>query len=238
LARKIKSRLIKYTILCICLSFSACNDFSCKGLTCGPSLRNYTASDRIEKINNEISNLLKNEKDTKVRLRLGDLNEQLATIYIDKEDLDNALFHIDSAFKYGRNTPYLNYLAGLVYGNRGAKTGSKDEVDKAEKYYRQAVSLKKDYIDAWYSLAVLLFLYKNERDEPIKILEKIYTQSRSNYRVRFALGRFYYESDRKEDALEIYKTLQVDLEKLPDSPMTREYLSNCRENIQRIMAEI
>ncbi len=231
---RIRHYFTQAALLCICTLIFGCNDFNCSG----SSLRRYEVSDRIEKINKEISALNKNEKDSKARARLGDLHEQLATIYLDKEDFDTALSHINKAFEYGRNNPYLHYIAGLVYGNRGAKTGSKPEIDRAEKYYRQAAAMKENYGDAWYSLAVLLFLYKNEREEPIKIMEKLYVKSRSNYRVRFALGRFYYESDRKEDALEIYKALQVDLEKSPDSAMMRDYLKISKENINKIQREV
>jgi tetratricopeptide (TPR) repeat protein len=237
LTAETKYKIIKYILLCFCILFPACSDFNCKKIIPGSSLRNYGPSDRIEKINKEIAILEKKDKEPVTRKRLGDLNEQLASIYMEKEDLDTTLFHVNNAFKYGRDNPYLNYLAGLVYGNRSAKTGSKDELDKAEKFFRQAVDMKKDYDDAWYSLAVLLFLYKNEREEPIKIIEKIVSRSRSNFRARFTLGRFYYESGRKEDALEIYNILQADLKKLPKSQMAMEYLKSSEENIQKIQDE-
>jgi tetratricopeptide (TPR) repeat protein len=233
-----RNRLLTRIIpLCLCLTVFACGDVKCKDMTSSP-LRTYGAPERIEKINKEIASLEKNDKDEKSKIRLGDLHEQLASIYFEKEEFDTSLLHINTAFAYKRNTPYLNYIAGLIYGNKGAKSGSKLEIAKAEQYYRQAISLKNDYNEALKALAILLFFYKKEREEPIKIMEGIYERSRFDYHARFTLGRFYYESGRKEDALDVYLALQSDLEKLPKSPIIEEYLLNCTNNIRKIRAEI
>ncbi|MBN2402044.1 MAG: hypothetical protein JXN64_06570 [Spirochaetes bacterium] len=233
-----KHQINRIIPLCLCLSAFACGDVNCKEIMSGSPLRRYDVSDRIEKINKEIAYLEKNDKDEQATTRLGDLHEQLATIHLEKEDIETALLHINKAFAYKRNNPYLNFIAGLVYGNKGAKSGSKYEIEKAEHYYRQAISLKNDYNEALQALSILLFFYKNEREEPIKIMEGIYERLPSNYRARFTLGRFYYESGKKEDALAVYTALQSDLEKLPDSPIIREMLNNSSSNIQRIQAEI
>ena len=233
----IKRHYIKCALFFLCIVIYGCGDLSCKDIT-SSSLRRYEASDRIETINKEITILQKKDNDLNAIARLGDLNEQLATIYLEKEDFSTALLHINKAFENKRNTPYLNFMAGLAHGNIGAKSGSKDEISQAEKYYRHAIELKENYEEAWYALAVLLFLYKNERKEPIKILEDLCGRSPWYYTARFALGRFYYESGRKEDALNIYLALQTDLEKLPNSPVIREYIQNSSENIQRIRAEM
>ena len=232
-----KRLFIRFIPLFLCLMVFACGDVKCKDMTSSP-LRTYGAPERIEKINKEITSLEKNEKDEKSMIRLGDLHEQLASIYLEMEDYDTSLLYINKAFAYKRNTPYLNYIAGLIYGNKGAKSGSKSEIAKAEQYYRQAITLKNDYHEALKALAILLFFYKKEREEPIKIMEGIYQRSRFDYHGRFMLGRFYYESGRKEDALDVYLVLQSDLEKLPKSPIIEEYLKNCTNNIRKIRAEI
>jgi tetratricopeptide (TPR) repeat protein len=233
-----KHRITAKLLLLLSMTFFACKDTGCKDIMKGSSLRRYDVSDRIEKINKEISLLEKNDKDQQSVIRLGDLHEQLATIYIEKEDLDTALIHVDKAFTYRRNNPYLNYLAGLIYGNKGAKSGLKDEINKSEGYYRRAITLKHNYDEALYGLAILLFLYKNERPEPILILEELYKRTPSYYQARFALGRFYYESGRKEEALDIYSILRTDLNKLPDSQIIRTYIESCNANIQKIQNEI
>jgi tetratricopeptide (TPR) repeat protein len=238
MSKHTKKRLFTRIIpLIVCLIAFACDDVKCKGMS-GSSLRQYGPEERIEKINKELASLEKNPKDEKAITRLGDLHEQLATIYLDKEEFDTALLHINKAFSYKRNNPYLNYMAGLIYGHWATKSNSKDDIAKAENYYRQAIALKKDYTDALHALAMLLFFSKKERQEPIKIIEGIYEQFPSNYRVRFTLGRFYYESGRKQDALDIYTALRLDLEKLPDSPIKQEFLTNCINNIKKVQAEL
>ncbi|MFH0974532.1 MAG: hypothetical protein V1874_01975 [Spirochaetota bacterium] len=235
---KTKHHICAKILLLLGLTFLACKDTGCKDIMKGSSLRRYDVSDRIEKINKEISVLEKNDKDEKSAIRLGDLHEQLATIYIEKEDIDTALVHVDKAFGYRRNNPYLNYLAGLIYGNKGAKSGLKDEINKSEEYYRRAINLKSNYDEALYGLAILLFLYKNERDEPILILEALYKRRPSYYEARFALGRIYYESARVQEALGVYMALENDLNKLPDSPIINNYKENCANNIRRIRSEM
>jgi TolA-binding protein len=239
MSKYIKKRLFTRIIpLCLCLIVTACDDVKCKNPMSGSPLRQYGESERIEKINKEITSLEKNFKDEKAIARLGDLYEQLASIYFDKEDLETSLLHANRAFAYKRNTANLNYIAGVIYGNKGAKSGSKEEIAKAEQYYRQAISIKKDYNQALQALAILLFFYKKERKEPIKIMEEIYERSRFDYRARFTLGRFYYEAGKKEDALDVYLALQSELEKLPKSPIIQEYLINCEKNIKKIRAEM
>jgi tetratricopeptide (TPR) repeat protein len=236
---KSKRKLFSVNIIpfFLCLVIYGCGDFNCKEMS-SSSLRRYGAQERIEKINKEVTSLEKNAKDQKTIERLGDLHEQLATIYLDEENFDASLTNINKAFYYKRNTPYLNYLAGLIYGNFATKSGSKDDVAKAEQYYRKAIELKNDYTEALHALAMLLFFSKKERQEPIKIVEGLYERNPSNYRVRFTLGRFYYESGRKQDALDVYTALRVDLQKAPDSPIIQEFLNNCINNIKKIRAEL
>jgi tetratricopeptide (TPR) repeat protein len=232
-----KTIYVKIIPIFLCLNLFGCGDFSCKDMS-SSSLRRYGAPERIEKINKEISSLEKGTKDEKTTERLGDLHEQLATIYLDQEEYDSSLTHINKAFYYKRNTPYLNYLAGLIYGNFATKSGSKDDAAKAEQYYKKAIELKNDYTEALHALAMLLFFSKKERQEPIKIVEGLYEKNPSNYRVRFTLGRFYYESGRKQDALDVYNALRVDLQKAPDSPIIQEFLNNCINNIKKIKGEL
>ncbi len=229
--------LSKIIPLLLSLTLYACGDLNCRDMT-SSSLRRYGAPERIEKINKEITSLEKNKNDAKAIERLGDLHEQLATIYLDQDDFNNALANINKAFFYKRNTPYLNYLAGLIYGHFSTKSGSKEDVEKAEQYYRKAIELKNDYTEALHALAMLLFFSKKERNEPIKIVEDLYVKHPSNYRVRFTLGRFYYESGRKQDALDVYNALMIDLQKAPESPIIKEFLDNCNINIKKIRAEL
>jgi tetratricopeptide (TPR) repeat protein len=214
-----------------------CGDVKCKDTKSVSSLRQYGEPERIEKISKELTLLEKKFKDEKTIIRIGDLYEQLASIYFEKEDLETSLLYINKAFTYKRNTAYLNFIAGVIYGNKGAKSKSKEDISKAEQYYRKAISLKKDNNEALKALAILLFFYKKEREEPIKIMEEIYQRSRYDYHARFTLGRFYYETGKKNDALDVYLALQADLAKLPDSPIVQEYLLNCKKNIQKIRSE-
>jgi tetratricopeptide (TPR) repeat protein len=210
-----------------------------KLLQCGPGkLYNETTDKTIEDLKGKIEELEKEKiKDTKAMNSLANNYTRLGTIYNEKRLWDPAIEFYEKGIQYGKDTPGVYYSIGLAYGNRGSERDSKEDIDKAERYYRKAIEKQSDYSDAQNALAILLFYNKNEKGKALSLIEEVIGHNRKNYLARFTQARFYYEMDNLPRALSIYEDLSADLEKLPPSQVREEYKQNCAANIQQIMME-
>ncbi|HNW30711.1 MAG TPA: hypothetical protein PKN50_19700, partial [Spirochaetota bacterium] len=177
-------------------------------------------------------------KDTRAMNSLANNYSSLGTIYVEKRLWDPAIESYLKGMKYGKDTAGFYYSIGLAYGNRGTERDSREDIDKAEHYYKKAIAMQENYADAQNALAILLFFQKNEKNEALSLIEEVVGRNRKNYMARFTQARFYYEMDQLPRALSIYEDLNADLEKLPPSGVIDEYKKNCRDNIQRIMMEV
>lgn len=215
----------------------SCSD----GCRCSSSLRNYqvNADKKIADLTDTIKTLeAEKVKDIKTTDRLAGAYNQLGIIYLDKRLWDQAIVSFQRCIKLGYNSAAINYSLGLAYANRGNDTGTKDDIDKGEKYYQRAIELQNNYSDAKYALSLLYFFKMDKKDDAIMLLTEVVSSDRTYYKARFALARFLYETEKPDKALNVYEELYSDLEKLPDNQITLEYRDSCKANITRIMSEL
>jgi tetratricopeptide (TPR) repeat protein len=169
--------------------------------------------------------------------RLQSLYQQIGMQYIEKKLWDMAIESFLNSIKYGKKQPANYYWLGVAYGNRGSENKNSDDIDRAGRYYEKTIELDSAFFEASYALAVLLFFEKNEKEKALSIMEQTAARNNKFYMSRFGLARFYYELQQPEKALGIYRNLDSDLAKLPDSQAIREYRGQCDENIRRIVSE-
>ena len=180
----------------------------------------------------------KKEMDLSKATRLADQYNQLGTVYLEKKLWTQAAEAFEKAMTYGNPGAPLLYAAGLAYANRGSAMSTAADFDRAEGLYRKALEVQDNFHEARYGLAVLLFYHRNKREEGLAMMEDLVARNRTHYYGRFTLGRFYYEMDRKDRALQVYEELHTDLEKLPPSEIINDFKKNCKDNISRVMAEL
>ncbi len=218
---------------------------SCGGMNC-PMLGKYLAplrQDRGDEV--AISELLEKlelelKKPAKVRsnVRLSGLYEQLGSRYLYRRMWDPAIKNMEKAIGLGQSGSSLHNNLGIAYANRGKELGKDEDFDRAESQYRRSLEIHPERNDAAYGLAVLLFYHRDRKSEAIELLENMVRGYRVNYPARFGLARMYYDTGKLAEALSQYQELCAEFNSAPDTPEVREYKSACRENIQRVSAEI
>lgn len=170
---------------------------------------------------------------------LSQLHYKLGKKFMERRNWDQAIASLEKSLGYGKDTAATYYSLGLAYANRGKELGRSEDILKAERNYRRALELNRDFSDASYALGILLFYEREEREEGISVMERLIAANRSYYPAHFALGRFYYEVDKKEKALSVYEAIYPELEKrASSSKQYQEYRDSCRENIERLMREL
>lgn len=192
----------------------------------------------IKRMEEELSDLTsKSTSNPEVVNKIGVLYQNLGGKYNERGAWDPAIDALQKALGYGRNNPLVHYQLAIAYANRGSQIGNKDDIDKAQIHYEKALQMDPNFTEAKYGLAIILFYEKENRTKAIQLIEEIAKQKPTFYRARFALGRFYYENKDLNKSLSVYQDLYTDLEKV-DSPQAKEYKQACKENIQRITAEL
>lgn len=193
----------------------------------------------IQQIRDKITKIEKeNIKEPTAIQRLAEQYNLLGVIYLEKHLWDLSIDAFTNSMKYGNSSPSVFYSLGLGYANRGNDKNSRDDLEKAENYYRKAIEIDKNHIDAKYALSILLFYHMNGRDEAQVLLNDVIARNKAYYRARFALARFNYELGNKEKALAVYKELSSDLDRLPPSDISNEYRQQCSDNITTIQMEL
>lgn len=230
---------MKKILALLLLIFVSCSEKSCfEIIQCNP-LRQQgkkTTEERITDLRERIKDL---EADTAKReknpLLLGDLYNNLGNRYLETEQWDSAIDAFNSALKNGRLNHIIYFSLGLSYANRGKRNHSGEDFNKALSFYEKSLSMEPEYSAAGYALAILLFFEKNEKEKATAIMEQITLKNKTDYKARFALGRFYYETGKMKESLRIYNELCDDLEKVPESELINEYRARCRENAEKLM---
>lgn len=177
-------------------------------------------------------------KDPATLRRLAEQYSLLGTIYVEHKLWTPAIDALNNSLKYGNNSPAIFYSLGLAYSNRSIQMDSGDDLDKGEACYRKAIEKKPGFHDSMYGLAVLLFYHRDKKDEAMKLVNEIVAANPAFYEARFAQGRFLYETGNKQQALSVYQSLSVDLDRLPPSGIVNQYKSNCSNNIETLMVEL
>jgi tetratricopeptide (TPR) repeat protein len=194
---------------------------------------------KIEQIKKKVTLLEKDDiKNIKNINQLADQYSQLGYLYIQKKLWDQAIDAYSKAISNGKNQADMNYSLGLAYANRGKETLNNEDFEKAELFYRKSLAIEKNFFEASYALAILLFYHRNQKSEAIAILEDLIKVNKKHYMSRFALAKFAYEIGDPFRSLDLYESLYADLEKAPNSNTITEYKSQCRKNIQRLMEEL
>jgi tetratricopeptide (TPR) repeat protein len=230
--------IITVTVMAVVLVLQGCKERSFVEPAKYQSLRSMQTND-IEKINKKI---VEYESDPSSKTRyITELNRlyfQLGQLYTGAGNWNQAIEAFENAVKYGKDDAQTQYVLGVAYANRGKEQKKAEDLGAAERHYRNAIGKKGMYPDAEYGLAVLLFYEKDAREQAVVILENLLARAPSYYRGFFALGRFYYEMNKPKKALTVYEDLYARLEKVKsDSPVMKDYRTQCRENIERIMRE-
>jgi tetratricopeptide (TPR) repeat protein len=212
-----------------------------EGCRCSSPMRNYQVNTdkKIVDLTDKIKELESGGgKDIKTSDSLASAYNQLGLIYLEKKLWEQAIDSFQKCIKLGANSASINYSIGLAYANRGHDAGSNEDFEMAEKHYRRSIELQNNFNDAKYALSMLYFFKLEKKDEAILLITEIVSANKKYYKARFALGRFLYEIEKPDKALNVYEDLYTDLEKLPDNQATIEYRDSCKANINRIMSEL
>ncbi len=169
--------------------------------------------------------------------KVGKSYEKLGKKYLQNKNWTPGIEALNKAVEYGSSGSRVHYLLGAAYANRGKELDNKDDIQRAETHYRRAIELNNRLNSARYGLGILIFYLKKDHGEGIKIMKSIIGRDREYYSARFALGRFYYETGKLDQSLEVYEDLYSDLRKKSDSPLMIEYRKKVKENISRVMMD-
>jgi len=229
---------IKKIIPVILVLIVSCSEETCSYWSSLRRANKQSPVAQIEKLKERIKEQESKDAVSRNTRLLGDLYNQLGTKYLESKTWDPAIDAFIKAIKYGKSSSEVHYSLGLAYANRGKDAGGSDDFETAENQYRRALEISPDNKRASYALAILLFYKKNEKDRALTIMETVAANNKKFYDSRFALARFYYEMDMPERSLRTYEDLYSDLQKLPDSDVSREYKNAAKENIGTLMQEL
>jgi tetratricopeptide (TPR) repeat protein len=156
----------------------------------------------------------------------------LAVRYIDAEMYELALESLEKAIRIYPENKILFYFAGVSAG-RTAKSRM-DEAEKrrllvlAEKYYRRALDLDAQYVEALYGLSVLYVFEMDKVMEAEPLLNRILEIRPNHYDAMFLLARVYVTTGRVEDAVELY-------DKIGEESGSKTMRQKARENKQQLL---
>ncbi|MCU0847678.1 MAG: hypothetical protein MUD12_07305 [Spirochaetes bacterium] len=229
---------IKRIIPVILVLIVSCSEETCSYWSRLRSANKQSPVAQIEKLRERIKEQEAKDAMSRNTRLLADLYNQLGTKYLESKTWDPAIDALMKAIKYGKSSSEVHYSLGLAYANRGKDAGGSDDIETAESQYSQALEISPDNKRAAYALGILLFYKKNEKDRALRIMESVSANNKKFYESRFALARFYYEMDMPDKSLRTYEELYADLQKLPDSDISREYKNAAKENISALMQEL
>ncbi len=231
-------RIISFLVIAASLLFS-CGDFSCRDRFFYSSLREVKTRDTvIAELHAKIEKELKKSEDRQRKSQILDWYEQLGERYLQAREWNRSIEYLEKAITSGRNAPNVHYLLGLAYANRGKDLGKSEDFSSAELHYRRSLEFGMVNNNSAYALAILLFYQGDRKSEAVRLMEEYVRANKKSYQGRFGLARMYYEMGDLNRTLAVYEDLCPDLDRLSDSPMTREYQKTCHENRQRVSEEL
>ncbi len=231
-------RIMPFIVISLSM-FISCGDFSCRERVFYSSLREVKTSDSvIAELHKKIDKELKKSEDRQRKTQILDWYEQLGERYLQARAWDRSIEYLEKAITSGRNAPNIHYLLGLAYANRGKDLGKSDDFSAAELHYRRSLEFGLVNNDSAYALAILLYYQGERKNEAVRLMEEYVKANKKSYQGRFGLARMYYEMGDLNRTLAVYEDLCPDLDRLSDSPMTKEYQEACHDNRQRVSQEL
>ncbi len=231
-------RIMSFIVISLSLFFS-CGDFSCRERFFYSSLREVKTNDSvIAELHKKIDKELKKSEDRQRKTQILDWYEQLGERYLQARAWDRSIEYLEKAITSGRNAPNVHYLLGLAYANRGKDLGKSEDFSAAELHYRRSLEFGMVNNDSAYALSILLFYHAERKSEAVKLMEEYVRTNKKSYQGRFGLAKMYYETGEVSRSIGVYEELCPDLERLPDSPLSKEYREACRRNLQQVASEL
>lgn len=191
--------------------------------------------ERIAELKEEISEY-ENIVEEKIEAagQLGTYYKMLAREYMDAQMYGLALETFEEAIRIETDNPVVFYLAGAAAGHMGKGAGTEEEAQQyfstAERYYRRALELDPDYLDALYGLAVLYEFELDRPEEALSLLERATEVEPNRARFHMLKGRVLAGLGRLEQAAEAYG-------RAADTAASKEMRDQALENRNRILGE-
>jgi tetratricopeptide (TPR) repeat protein len=140
----------------------------------------------------------------------------LAEVYFLMNDYQMSISYLEKAIEVNKSN--VNYYINLainynILGN----------YDEAEYFYQKALSMDEDNSFVKEELAHL-YITKGELEKGIKIIEKMINNNNKNADLLFLLGNAYLKSERKNEAIDIYKELILEYPDYNNTKVVKEQL--------------
>ena len=165
-------------------------------------------------------------------------HQALALGYFDKKIYRMAYISLDKAIEIFPENELNFYYAGICAARIAVAEvlpdGQEEKntwLQKSESLYRQAIKLAPNYTDALYGLSILLVYEMNRPVEAEPLLKKILDRETRNTNVLFLLASVFYMTDRYEEAIEQYETIER-ITKI------EEIKEQARENKEKVLGEL
>ncbi|NPA15991.1 MAG: tetratricopeptide repeat protein [Deferribacteres bacterium] len=103
----------------------------------------------------------------------------------------------------------------LRYYRLGATMLERGMVNRAEEAFRKAINVKKDYVDAYVGLGIVL-LQEGKAEELAEVLKFLESKSPDDFRVKVIKARYYLLKGKPDEALDIANSLLFSKPGSPD----------------------
>jgi len=141
-------------------------------------------------------------------------NESTARRMLAIEYMNNGMFALameefEQAAAVQTENPVLFYYAGVTAARAAKAVADADErmqlLERAEWMYERAVSLRPNYPDAWYGLAVLQVFELEDAEAGLEALRELRNKEPQHIEGRFVEARALVMLDRVQEAVEVYE---------------------------------
>jgi len=193
------------------------------------------SEEKIKELEKKISDMQKEvERTIDASYDLALYNKMLAVEYIELKMYGPALEALRKAIEISPANRLLFYYAGVCCAQMATSTPRQEErrryLKDAEFYYKRAIELKNNYVEALYALAVL---YVFEMDRPFDakpLLEDILNYSSKNIQAMFLLARVNVQLGDVEAAIDLY-------ERIEETSAIEEEREEATSNKKRLLEE-
>ncbi len=203
--------------LCACLSLAGCNPARkayldrLSELEKGPS--GAASSQSIAELKKGIARYSAEvERQVKAAQNLGVYYKMLALKYMDASMYPLALANLEKAVEIYPENPQLAYYSAVACARMAKaeladEAAAREDLRRAELYYRRAIFLEPGYVNALYGLAVLYAMELGRPADAEPLLQTILAKEKKNTDALFLLARIRYGAGRLEEAIEIYQRI-------------------------------